>query len=68
MSLRGIYRCNNGHLFERSYLSLLFVPHLGWGRAYAKCPIDGKRSVITQVKRDGLTEAEIAKVTSRPKK
>lgn len=66
--MRGIYRCKDGHLFERSYGSLLFVPHLGWGRAYAKCPIDGKRSVITEVKREDLTEAQIAKATAWPKK
>jgi hypothetical protein len=66
--MRGIYRCKNGHLFESSYASLLFVPHLGWGRAYAKCPVDGKRSVITEVKREDLTEAQIAEATARSKK
>ena len=65
--MSGIYRCKDGHLFERSYVSLLFVPHLGSGRAYAKCPIDGKRSVITEVKREDLTRAQIAKA-ARSKK
>jgi hypothetical protein len=68
MALSGIYRCEDGHLFVRSYASLLFVPHLGMGKARAKCPVDGKKGTITEVKRKDLTPAQIAEAESWAKK
>jgi hypothetical protein len=62
--MKGIYRCKNGHLFERSYASLLFVPHLGMGKAYARCPVDGQKGTITEVKRKDLTPAQIAEAVA----
>jgi hypothetical protein len=61
-TMRGIYRCTDGHLFQRSFKQMLFEANLGPGKHVTKCPFDGKRSVITRVPRNELTPQQIAEV------
>lgn len=63
--MRGIYRCTDGHLFQRSVKAMLLEANLGPGRHVLKCPVDGKRVVITRVRRKDLTPAQIAEAESR---
>jgi hypothetical protein len=65
--MRGIYRCTDGHLFQRTFKQMLFEANLGPGRHVTKCPFDGKRVVITRVPRKDLTEAQIAEVEAETK-
>ena len=64
--MRGIYRCEDGHLFQQSLKMMLFEANLGPGRHYVKCPVDGKRSIITRVRKKDLTQAQISEAT-RPR-
>jgi hypothetical protein len=63
--MRGIYRCEDGHLFQRSFKQMIFEANLGTGRHYAKCPVDGKRSLYTRVNRKDLTEDQIVQARAR---
>jgi hypothetical protein len=62
--MRGIYRCTDGHLFQRSFKTMLFEANLGPGKHVLKCPVDGKRVVVTRVPRKDLTPAQIAEAES----
>jgi hypothetical protein len=66
--MRGIYRCPDGHLFMRSFKSMIFEANLGPGRHMTKCPVDGRRVIITRVNRRDLSEAQIAEVMAQSKK
>jgi hypothetical protein len=44
---------------------MLFEANLGPGRHVTKCPVDGKRVVITRVRRKDLTPAQIAEAEAR---
>jgi hypothetical protein len=46
---------------------MLFEANLGPGRHALKCPVDGKRAVVTRVSKKDLTEAQIAQVEAQPK-
>ena len=60
--MEQIYRCADGHLFERSFWKKLLEANLGPGRHFAKCPVDGKRTTYTRVNRPGLSDEEVAQV------
>ncbi len=66
--MRGIYRCADGHLFQRSFGSMIVEANLGPKRHYAKCPVDGKRSVIVRVDNHDLTDDQISEVVARSNK
>ena len=66
--MRGIYRCADGHLFQRTIKSMLLEANLGPKRHLAKCPIDGKLGVIVRVDKRDLTEQQIAEVVHRSSK
>jgi hypothetical protein len=66
--MRGIYRCADGHLFQRTFMSMILVANLGPKRHLAKCPIDGKLGVIVRVTKGDLTEQQIAEVIDRSSK
>ena len=65
-TMRGIYRCADGHLFQRTFTSMLLEANLGLKRHLAKCPIDGKLGVIVRVDKRDLTEQQTAEVVPRP--
>ena len=67
-TMRGIYKCADGHLFQRTFKSMLLEANLGPKRHLAKCPIDGKLGVIVRVTKRDLTERQIAEVIHRSSK
>jgi hypothetical protein len=56
----GIYRCEDGHLFQRGWKQTIFEANRGPGRHYGTCPVDGKRTLYTRVSEKDLTEDQIA--------
>jgi hypothetical protein len=67
-TMRGIYKCADVHLFQRTFKSMFLEANLGPKRHLAKCPIDGKLGVIVRVTKRDLTEQQIAEVIHRSSK
>ena len=60
--MRGIYRCEDGHLFQRKLGEMLREANLGIGRHRGRCPVDGNRVAYSRIDRSNLTGEQIAEV------
>ena len=56
-----IYRCADGHLYAAEAVkSVLLSLHLGPGRHFERCPVDGRWRMATRVDPDTLSEGQLA--------
>ena len=60
-----VLRCSDGHVFTSSEIARLFRSvHFG-PRRLMRCPVDGKWRMMTNVRRDDLTDEERATLRDR---
>jgi hypothetical protein len=56
-----IYRCSDGHLYAAETVkSILLSAHLGLGRHFERCPVDGRWRLAKRVAPDTLSEDQLA--------
>jgi hypothetical protein len=60
----GIYRCDDGHLFQRTLREMLLEANLGPKRHKGRCPVDGKWVFYIRVNRAELSEDQISEIKS----
>ena len=55
-----IYQCSDGHLYTASPIkAILLSIHLGIGRHFQRCPVDGRWRISKRLDRNDLTDQQL---------
>ena len=62
---RGVYQCEDGHIFQRTLGEMLREANLGVGRHIGRCPVDGKRVRYSRLDPADITGEQVAELNVR---